>query len=196
MSHEFQPSPSGSPSASPVPKGARKPPDDAATRNWFLVHTKPRQEEVALLNLERQGYPCYLPRIRMERIRRGKAQIVEEALFPRYLFVHLDTSGQGLSWAPIRSTLGVSRLVHFGTQPARVDDALVRWLQAREQAMPAEHLFQEGDRVRVTQGPFVGLEAIYLARDAEQRSMILLEILSKPVVLPIETAALARPANH
>ena len=29
--------------------------------HWYLIHTKPRQESVALENLERQGYQCYLP---------------------------------------------------------------------------------------------------------------------------------------
>jgi transcriptional antiterminator RfaH len=68
-------------------------PDSCA---WHLVHTKPRLEETALVNLERQGYECYLPTLKVEKIRRGKAAIVSEALFPRYLFVRLDTSGQGL----------------------------------------------------------------------------------------------------
>ena len=55
--------------------------------HWYLVHTKPRQEVVALLNLERQGYECYLPLIRVERVRRHFAQIVTEAMFPRYRFI-------------------------------------------------------------------------------------------------------------
>jgi transcriptional antiterminator RfaH len=28
---------------------------------WHVVYTKPRQEAIALTQLERQGYPCYLP---------------------------------------------------------------------------------------------------------------------------------------
>ena len=32
-------------------------------------------------------------------------------MFARYLFVRLDTSDNGPSWAPIRSTLGVSQPV-------------------------------------------------------------------------------------
>ena len=31
------------------------------TTAWYLIHTKPRQEHIALTNLERQGYTCYLP---------------------------------------------------------------------------------------------------------------------------------------
>lgn len=159
---------------------------------WYLVHTKPRLEDTALLNLERQGYSCYLPRLKAEKIRRGKAVVVNEALFPRYLFVRLDASGQGQSWAPIRSTLGVSSLVRFGSQPARVDDALVELLRSRELEQPQVALFTAGEAVRIAEGPFAGIEAIYQAPDAERRSMILLEILSKPVVMRVETGHLRR----
>ena len=37
--------------------------------HWFLIHTKPRQEGIALENLERQGYPCYLPMLAAEELR-------------------------------------------------------------------------------------------------------------------------------
>lgn len=160
--------------------------------SWYLVHTKPRQEETALLNLERQGYACYLPRLVVEKVRRRKAEMVSEAMFPRYLFVQLDTSGQGQSWSPIRSTLGVSRLVHFGNHPAKANDQLVALLRSREEALPAERLFSPGEAVRVAEGPFAGIEAIYQTADAERRSVILLEILSKTVTLQIDTAALRK----
>lgn len=161
---------------------------------WYLVHTKPRLEHTALINLERQGYECYLPRLRVEKLRRRKAEIVDEPMFPRYLFIHLDTSQQAKSWSPIRSTLGVSKLVYFGTQAATVDDALVELLQQREQAMPAEAMFQPGEKVVITAGPFAGIEAIYQTSDPERRALILLEILSKPVQMPIEPFRLRKTA--
>ena len=83
--------------------------------NWYLIHTKIRQERVALENLERQGFECFLPLIRAEKLRRGALQVVQEPLFPRYLFIRLGTGLESQSWAPIRSTIGVSRLVALST---------------------------------------------------------------------------------
>lgn len=163
-----------------------------STESWYLVHTKPRQEDLALVNLERQGYMCYLPQIRIERVRRRRAAVVTEPMFPRYLFVRLDSSDQGKSWSPIRSTLGVSRLVRFGTRAATIDDVLIDWLRLREQAMPTQALFQSGDSVIITDGPFAGIEAIYQTEDAEQRALILLEILSKPVSMQIDAGRLRK----
>jgi transcriptional antiterminator RfaH len=94
--------------------------------NWYLVHTKPRQEHCALENLQNQGYACYLPLLACEKLLGGKLQASWAPLFPRYLFIQLNTELQGKSWAPIRSTKGVHRLVCFGSDPARVDPALVQ----------------------------------------------------------------------
>lgn len=163
-----------------------------STESWYLVLTKPRQENVALANLERQGYECYLPQMRIERIRRRKAQVATEPMFPRYLFVRLDSSDQGKSWSPIRSTLGVSQLVHFGAQAAKVDDTLIELLRQREQTLPTEVMFHSGDSVVITDGPFAGLEAIFQTADAERRAFILLKILAKPVSMQIDAGRLRK----
>ena len=178
----------------PRPREVSSAAADGDTLAWYLVHTKPRQERIALVNLERQGYPSYLPMLCVEKIRRRKAELVTEPMFSRYLFVRLDSSGKGPSWGPIQSTLGVSRLVRFGSQPAKVDEALVALLRAREQALPAETLFQAGDTVVLTQGPFAGIEAVYQTADAERRAIILLDILSKRVPLTVEAAQLRKLA--
>jgi transcriptional antiterminator RfaH len=163
-----------------------------STLSWYLVHTKPRQEEIALANLERQGYECYLPQMRIERIRRRKAEIATEPMFPRYLFIRLDSSDQGKSWSPIRSTLGVSQLVHFGARAAKVDDSLVDLLRQRERSQPTEAMFHRGDSVVIADGPFAGIEAIYQTADAERRAFILLEILAKPVSMHIDAGRLRK----
>ena len=159
-----------------------------STLAWYLIHTKPRQEALALTNLSRQGFECYMPMLRLQKIRQRKTALVAEPMFPRYLFIRLDASGSGQSWSPIRSTLGVNQLVRFGGQPAKVDGQLIDLIRSREQWTHAQPLFSEGENVTVADGPFAGLEAIYQNTDAESRSMILLNILSKPVSMRIDTA--------
>ncbi len=179
----------------PTPqKPAPATPVRAATSAWFLVRSKPRQESVALTHLARQGYDSYLPLFATEKLVRRKSTVVQEPMFARYLFVRLDTSGNGQSWSPIRSTVGVSELVCFGSRPARVDDALIATLREREstqQASPTT-LFAHGDSVRITKGAFAGLEAIYQMNDAEGRAMVLLDLLSKPVAMTLDAASLRK----
>ena len=85
---------------------------------------------------------------------------MQEALFPRYLFIRLGTGMESQSWAPIRSTTGVSRLVTFGHIPAKIDDDLVADMRAHtESSEVVLRHFEPGEQVVVTHGPFVGVEA-------------------------------------
>ena len=72
--------------------------------------------------------------------------MVLEPMFARYLFIRLGASGHGQSWAPSRSTLGVTQLVRFGAPPGKVDDQLITQLQPHDQTGPPETLFEQGAR--------------------------------------------------
>ena len=162
-------------------------------RNWYLIHTKIRQERVALENLERQGFECFLPLMRTEKLRRGALQIVQEALFPRYLFIRLGTGLESQSWAPIRSTLGVIRLVTFGQIPAKIDDDLVAPIRSQSEAPEVvQRHFERSEQLVVTDGPFVGVEALYQMTDGEGRVMLLLDILSKQVKITVSPASVRK----
>lgn len=162
--------------------------------HWYLVHAKPRQEKCALENLERQGYQCYLPTLPSEKLRQGLLTVSDVPLFPRYLFIRLGLGEGAKSWAPIRSTKGVSRLVGFGVEPAVVDDCLIELLQAHEASVQnePERLFKPGDRVRMVEAPFAGIEGVYQMADGERRVMVLIEILSKPVAVRVSPASLRK----
>jgi transcriptional antiterminator RfaH len=98
-------------------------------------------------------------------------------MFSRYLFIQLDDQTQ--NWGPIRSTLGVSKLVSFGPQPAKVPPEFVAFLK---EAPPEnlERMFAPGDTVQVAAGPLQGLEGKYLAHDGEARAFVLIELLGQP----------------
>ena len=162
-------------------------------KSWYLIYSKPRGEELAVANLERQGYRCYLPRFKATRKVRGRLTTNIEPMFPRYLFISLDTSTD--NWAPIRSTVGVTRLVRFGIEPALVPDTLIQALMDHEDAQgllsPPRRDFEKGDRVRIFEGPFKDYEAIFLARNSSERVIVLLEILGKESRVAIDPAYLA-----
>ncbi|MBT0571723.1 transcription/translation regulatory transformer protein RfaH [Curvibacter sp. CHRR-16] len=162
--------------------------------DWYLVQTKPRQEKVARQNLERQRYECYLPMFSMQKIRRNTVTDVCEPLFPRYLFIKLGDGMGDKGWSPIRSTLGVSKLVCFGTQPAKVTAALVDSIRQREQqaAGKVATLFQAGQKVQITDSAFAGIEGIFQTTDSERRVLVLIEMMSKPVVVALDPTAVRK----
>lgn len=160
---------------------------------WYAVHTKARQEQLALANLERQHFLGFLPLIRLPRHRRDAWVEVTEPLFPGYLFLRLDPRRDDT--APIRSTRGVIGMVRFGGTMRPVPQALIQGLREiqtdPEGAIRREQLFQAGGRVAIVSGPLAGLEAIFLASTGQQRVRLLLCLLGRETTITIPRDHLA-----
>jgi transcriptional antiterminator RfaH len=154
---------------------------------WYVVHTKPRQEARALENLQKQGFNCFLPTMQVQKLRNQKVQTITEPMFSRYLFIQLDDQTQ--NWGPIRSTLGVSRLVSFGPQSAKVPAEFITFLQEAP-VETIERMFNPGDQVQVASGPFKGLEGQYVAHDGETRAFVLVDLLGQPQKLRMAVESL------
>lgn len=164
-----------------------------ATRNWYVIHCKPRQDDRALENLVRQGFECYLPRLRVERLRDGRSVIAEESLFPGYLFIRLDASKD--NWAPIRSTRGVSQMIRGRDQPLSVSDGIVASIRQRLAAQRPQPYLQPGDRVLIGEGCFSQLEAIFIANDGEHRVTLLLNLLHHEHWLSVPISSVRKSAG-
>jgi transcriptional antiterminator RfaH len=159
---------------------------------WYLIQSKPNAEENARVNLERQGYEVYFPRLLQTARHAGHWRERITALFPRYLFVRLETGQQSLG--PVRSTVGVANAVRFGSRYAIVPDEVV--LELREQADPETGLHRlsrraallRGSPVRVTAGPFDGLEGLFEREAGSERVIVLLRLLGQdaPVRIPCD----------
>ena len=171
--------------------------DDATAARWYAVCCKPRQEAVAEENLLRQGFHVYLPRIRIRHRRRGQWLEVVEALFPRYVFVRIDT--QLRSTAPVRSTRGALGLVRFGGLPAVVPDEVIEALLQREDAASGMHQeerpqFSAGEQIKIVDGPLAGMEGVFDQQDGEKRVIILLELLGQANKIKVDRDWIAKAA--
>lgn len=160
-------------------------PNPTRSKAWYLIHTKARQETTALTNLERQGYTCYLPKITKEAKGSGK-RTKTEPMFPRYLFIHLETGESGNNWMPIRSTRGVDKLVQFGETYPRVEDQLIHSLKERERDTPIQPILKKGDGVQILDGPFQDLDAIFYTDDSEHRVIILINFLLRQLPVKVD----------
>ena len=88
-----------------------------------MVLTKPKQETRAEEHLCAQDGEVFLPKITLEKMRKGKRFNVTESLFPGYLFV--DVEGCEHLIGSIRSTLGVRQLLRFGIEPIEIRQHLI-----------------------------------------------------------------------
>ncbi|WP_164880839.1 transcription termination/antitermination protein NusG [Aestuariirhabdus litorea] len=143
-----------------------------AENEWFVVRTRSREESRAEQQLLNQGYRVYLPWLPRPP---SASRPGRQPLFPGYLFVAVEEGDR--SYASVRSTRGVLGFVRLTGKPARVSNTLIQQLQAQEQALAEEPRWQPQQPVRITQGPFADLEAIYLCDRGEDRCLLLLSLL-------------------
>jgi transcriptional antiterminator RfaH len=147
-------------------------------KSWYLIHTKPKSEQIAKENLERQEYEVYLPLILGRTKKRGKTVKAIQPMYPRYLFIYLSDKTD--DWGPIRSTLGVSALIRFGMSPARVPDILISSLKNSENNQGIHELntkpMSPGDKLLIVEGPFEGYEATLFSQKSDDRVIVLLKI--------------------
>jgi transcriptional antiterminator RfaH len=156
---------------------------------WFVVLTKPASEQVAQVNLERQGFRVYSPRLSRPLFQRGRWVDRIVPLFPRYVFVQLDVARQSLS--PVRSTSGVAALVRFGGEPKVVPNVIVDSLIGRADPESGLHhlsdrAFKRGAPVSIVAGAFSGLDGVFEREAGEERAVVLLHLLGQqtPVGIP------------
>jgi transcriptional antiterminator RfaH len=144
---------------------------------WYVVQSKPGQTERAARELQNQGYEVFCPTIKVERIRAGKRVKKVEPLFPGYLFIELSELTS--NWRPIRSTRGVARILIFGDKPAVVPDDVVENLRERMRMQAELHQLEPQQPVRISEGPFSNLNAIFLEYDGVKRALLLLEMMGR-----------------
>ena len=158
-------------------------------QGWYLIQTKPKQEDRAVVNLELQGVNAFCPKVFVEKIIRGKRKVLREVLFPNYLFVQFDHDN--VSAFSINYTRGVNRIISFGNQPSTVPDELIAQLKKRvDQSNDnlISDLPEKGEHLQVLDGPFKGLNAIFSHIEGDFRAAVFLSILKQKVkaLLPLE----------
>lgn len=161
---------------------------------WYVVRCKPREDARALEHLGNQGFEAFSPRCAVIRRTGTVRRKVIEPLFPGYVFVRLSPTRH--DWSVLRSTRGVQYLVRFGLRAPSMPAALIddlRALDGMELGSPASRL-KAGDRVRLLDGPFAGMEGVFAQRDGEMRACVLLECMQRQVRVIVENDALVRAA--
>lgn len=154
---------------------------------WFCAVSKPNGDDYAKDRLKERGYEVFAPKCRVRRSHARKVEVVERPLFPRYLFVGMTTEQP---FHPLRSTPGVCFILRdAGGIPLNIRPALLREIQARcdkddgaVNLVPEERVakYKRGQALRVTDGPFAGLDAIFV-RSEKMRVEVLVSIFGREV---------------
>jgi transcriptional antiterminator RfaH len=163
---------------------------------WYLVQFKPNAAQIAVRNLENQGFSTFLPLQEMTK-RKGKIfQRKIRPLFPGYLFVQIDPDLG--PWRQVNSTRGVARLIRLGAEPSVVPNEIVEALMARcdkqsilrQTSETQSRQLLVGNQAQVIHGPFSGFIATINDVEPNNRINILIEIMGQTTKIAINAGAL------
>jgi transcriptional antiterminator RfaH len=154
---------------------------------WYVVQTKPQQEERAESNLNAWRVETFLPKIRQRREHPfgGAPSYHIKPLFTRYLFAHFKVNEL---LHKVSYTRGVHNVVSFSGWPASVDDEVIELLRTQSDADGYVLIGQDlkaGDRVMISNGPFRNFVGIFqsTAKDRYRVSVLLTAISSQSRVI-------------
>ena len=119
---------------------------------------------------------------------RGPVWFVE-AMFPGYLFAKFVYSTQHRA---VENSHGIRGIVHFGDRLATLPENVVTALQSRmggEEIVTLDCSIKVGQSVRISEGPFQGLEAVVThLLPAKERIRVLFDFLGRSIEIEISTA--------
>jgi len=158
---------------------------------WYAIRSKPRMEELARINYERQGLKVYLPMIRaVVRHARSKKEVLRP-FFPGYLFLWLAPEER--NWVTIASTRGAIGAVCFGDQYIPMPDWIIDDLRAREDggaisSATLQNGLTSGMVVQVRFDEENATQGVVYSMRGEDNVVVLLNLLNRQVkaTVPLE----------
>ncbi len=135
-------------------------------KNWYVVHTQTGSEEKVRKTLENRvasfGMQDFISKIiipteQVSEIRAGKKKISQRKFFPGYLLIEMELDEKTFLF--VKTTPGVTGFIGLGKKPmplpqTEVDNILKRTEETQAKPSP-KVLFEKGEQVRVTEGPFL-----------------------------------------
>jgi len=132
-------------------------------KHWYAIHTYPASEDTVAQNLKQRIesldmgdkiFNVLVPKEKKIKIKGGKRYIVEEKVYPNYVFVEMVVDDN--SWYVVRNTPRVTGFIGAGITPIPIaDEEIQKLLKRATKEEPTYKIEVEvGDAVKITDGPF------------------------------------------
>jgi len=134
--------------------------------NWYVLHTRPRNEKKVSERLTQQGFTAYLPMQKMLRQWSDRKKMVSEPLYKSYVFLYCSE----IERQEAIKTPGIVRCLYYLGAPAKVRDEEIKAIQqflGKIEDYPEATLnhFSAGDLVAVKSGALKGVKGTYISRN-------------------------------
>jgi transcription antitermination factor NusG len=157
---------------------------------WYAAYTCANHEKRVAAELHSRTIEHFLPVYSSTRRWKDRRVKLDLPLFPGYVFVRLALCNR----LRVLEVPSVVQLVGFSGKPAPLPDEEMEVLRAGlSQGLRAEpHPFlTAGRRVRITGGPFAGLEGVLKKRKNSLRVVVSLNLIQRSVAVDVDVADVA-----
>ena len=155
---------------------------------WYVIQTKPGNEDRVKGNLLNQEIEAFLPLMGTFQYRGGKMIQRIRPLFPNYLFARLDL---GVHYSKVKYTRGVSKVLGSKEGPTPIAETVVETIKDRigeDHLVKLENELHDGDLVQVTSGPLKDLMGVFQKKmSGKGRVKILLSLIGVDVPVQISS---------
>lgn len=145
-------------------------------RKWYVINTKPKNEDRAASNLISGGIETLAPKLKLKKYKNNRFVTVIEPMFPGYIFAKFDPVDE---FRLVKYTRGVKTIVHFGERIVPIHEDLIDFIKSRLEngvATIQRKPLLRGDKIVIKDGPFKGLTGIFEREmDGKERVTILLD---------------------
>jgi transcription antitermination factor NusG len=157
---------------------------------WYAVYTRSRFEKKAAERLTEQGIEAYVPLQRVMRQWSDRRKLVLEPAIRSYVFVRINHR----HYYKVLETPGIVRYVFFDGKPAVVRDEEIETLKRVMDAdLEVECLpddLQPGTRVRIIQGPLIGVEGELVHHVGKQKVALRIEAIRQVMMVTLSPQVL------
>lgn len=152
---------------------------------WFALRIRSNHERVTLAHLTERGYQPFAPCYPVEKQWSDRMKIIEEFLFPGYVFCRFDPNDR----LPVITTPGVVDVVGFGKFPEPIPDTEVdrvrQMIDSGLLVSPYPYV-RVGQAVLIERGPLSGVEGILVEAKGKIRLVVSVNLLQRSVSAEVD----------
>jgi transcriptional antiterminator NusG len=160
-----------------------------ASHGWFAVYTLSCREKQVSRHMEIHSIEHFLPVTKSRRRwKNGCNVVIEEPLFPGYLFVRIDRSAR----TQVLAVPGVHSIVGTGKDPIPLPQFEIETLRQNIDLLKVEpHPYLNvGEQATILRGPLRGMTGIVVRKKNGLRFVLNLDLIMKSVAVEVDAADL------
>jgi transcription antitermination factor NusG len=166
--------------------------NQSGNTSWYVVYTAPRAEKVVCQELINKNFVVFLPLIKELKIWKNRQKKwIDKVLFPSYIFVNT----QQHELYHIKQMPRVATYLHIAGKPSTISNIVIEGIKrmlSLDKNVSVETDFNEGEKVKIIEGPLAGYKGILVQQKGKARFGIQIDEINQTVFVEVCTSILEK----